>query len=47
MVDCKDCRKRFRADQLCEEQGKELIKNGAAFALPAGVKSAPPAAPRT
>ncbi|NCD21468.1 MAG: glycine--tRNA ligase [Spartobacteria bacterium] len=38
MVDCKDCRKRFRADQLCEDQGLELIKNGAAFALPEGVK---------
>lgn len=38
MVDCKDCHKRFRADQLCEEQGLELIKNGAAFALPEGVK---------
>ena len=38
MVDCKDCRKRFRADQLCEEQGLELIKTGAAFSLPDGVK---------
>ena len=37
MVDCKDCRKRFRADQLCEEQGLELIKTGAAFSLPDGV----------
>ena len=38
MVDCKDCRKRYRADQLCEEQGLELIKNGAVFALPDGAK---------
>ncbi|MBR6023279.1 MAG: glycine--tRNA ligase [Kiritimatiellae bacterium] len=37
MVDCKDCRKRFRADQLCEEQGKALIKQGNGFALPEGV----------
>ncbi len=36
MVDCKDCRKRFRADQLCEEQGKQLIKEGSSFALPEG-----------
>ena len=34
MVDCKDCRKRFRADQLCEEQGLALIKNWTVFALP-------------
>ncbi|MCL1910316.1 MAG: glycine--tRNA ligase, partial [Kiritimatiellaeota bacterium] len=38
MVDCKDCKKRFRADQLCEEQGKELIKDGKNMSLPAGVK---------
>lgn len=37
MVDCKDCRKRFRADQLCEEQGKALVKEGSQFALPEGV----------
>ncbi|NLG35802.1 MAG: glycine--tRNA ligase, partial [Lentisphaerae bacterium] len=37
MVDCKVCRKRFRADQLCEDLGLELVKNGAAFALPEGV----------
>jgi len=37
MVDCKDCRKRFRADQLCEEQGKALVKDGASLALPEGV----------
>ncbi len=38
MVDCKDCRKRFRADQLCEDQGKELIKEGSTFALPEGIQ---------
>lgn len=36
MVDCKDCRKRFRADQLVEEQGRELIKTDAGFQLPEG-----------
>jgi len=38
MVDCKSCKKRFRADQLCEEQGTKLIKDGAAFKLPEGTK---------
>jgi glycyl-tRNA synthetase len=38
MVDCKQCRKRFRADQLCEEQDKKLIVEGKAFHLPEGVK---------
>ena len=38
MVDCKACKKRFRADQLCEEQGLKLIKTGSGFALPEGVK---------
>ncbi|MFO7534856.1 MAG: glycine--tRNA ligase [Kiritimatiellia bacterium] len=37
MVDCKACKKRFRADQLCEEQGKVLAKTDTGFALPAGV----------
>ena len=37
MVDCKDCRKRFRADQLCEEQGKALVKTATGFELPEGV----------
>jgi len=36
MVDCKVCRKRFRADQLCAEQGLELLKTAAGFALPDG-----------
>lgn len=38
MVDCKDCKKRYRADQFCEEQGKELIKEGATLKLPEGLK---------
>ena len=33
MVDCKDCRKRFRADQLCEEQGLQLVKTDKGFEL--------------
>lgn len=38
MVDCKDCRKRFRADQLCEEQGQQLIKeDSGAVRLPEGI----------
>lgn len=37
MCDCKGCKKRFRADQLCEEQGLALIKQANGFALPAGV----------
>ncbi len=39
MCDCKKCKKRFRADQLCEDQGLVLIKiNTAKFELPAGTK---------
>ncbi len=38
MVDCKECRKRFRADQLCEEQGLALIKTATGYALPEGCK---------
>ena len=38
MVDCKACRKRFRADMLCEEQGASLIKTETEFILPKGVK---------
>jgi len=38
MVDCKQCRKRFRADQLCEEQDKKLVVEGKSFALPEGVR---------
>ena len=39
MCDCKKCKKRFRADQLCEDQGLALAKNAdGKFALPAGTK---------
>jgi glycyl-tRNA synthetase len=38
MVDCKVCKKRFRADQLCEEQGAKLITEGSTFRLPEGMK---------
>lgn len=38
MVDCKSCRKRFKADNLCEEQGKELIIEGKTFRLPDGIQ---------
>ena len=39
MCDCKKCKKRFRADQLCEDQGLTLIKNpDGKFALPEGTK---------
>ena len=39
MCDCKKCKKRFRADQLCEDQGLTLIKTAAGkYELPAGTK---------
>ena len=39
MCDCKKCKKRHRADQLCEDQGLTLIKNAAGkYELPAGTK---------
>jgi len=38
MVDCRACRKRFRADMLCEDQGLKLIKTEKGLALPDGVK---------
>jgi glycyl-tRNA synthetase len=38
MVDCKDCKKRFKADNLCEDQGQELIQEGKTFKLPEGIK---------
>lgn len=37
MVDCRDCRKRFRADTLCEEQGLELIRSDGGHRLPSGI----------
>ncbi|MFC1454009.1 glycine--tRNA ligase [Verrucomicrobiota bacterium] len=38
MVDCRKCKKRFRADMLCEDQGQKLIKAETGFTLPPGVK---------
>jgi len=38
MVDCKACKKRYKADNLCEEQGKKLVKTEKGFALPEGIK---------
>ena len=39
MCDCKKCKKRYRADQLCEDQGLLLAKDASGrFALPAGTK---------
>ena len=38
MVDCKDCKKRHRADQLCEEQGLKLVQDGKDWKLPEGCK---------
>jgi glycyl-tRNA synthetase len=38
MVDCRACKKRYKADGFCEEQGAKLIRNADGFALPAGVK---------
>src|ERR1035437_2618551 len=34
MVDCRVCKKRYRADQLCEEQGQALIKREDGATLP-------------
>ena len=38
MVDCRDCKKRFRADTLCEEQGQELIRTASGHRLPSGIE---------
>jgi len=38
MVDCRSCRKRFKADSLCEEQGAELIREDHSFRLPDGMQ---------
>ncbi|MFO7871783.1 MAG: glycine--tRNA ligase [Kiritimatiellia bacterium] len=38
MVDCKSCKRRYKADQLCEDQGAELLETETGFALPEGVK---------
>ncbi|NLB69480.1 MAG: glycine--tRNA ligase [Lentisphaerae bacterium] len=37
MVDCKICKKRYRADQLCEEQGSQLIGDGKRWKMPENV----------
>ena len=38
MVDCRSCKKRYKADNLCEDQGAELIEGGGKFELPEGIK---------
>jgi len=38
MVDCKSCKKRYKADNLCEDQNVELIEENGKFALPEGMK---------
>ncbi|MCX6895738.1 MAG: glycine--tRNA ligase [Verrucomicrobia bacterium] len=39
MCDCRKCKKRFRADQLCEDQGLALTKDAnGKFIFPAGTK---------
>jgi glycyl-tRNA synthetase len=36
MVDCRACKKRYKADALCEEQGRDLVATADGFALPDG-----------
>ena len=38
MVDCRACKKRYKADNLCEDQGQKLIAQDGTFALPDGIK---------
>lgn len=38
MVDCRQCKKRYKADNLCEDQGKQLIRTDKGLALPEGMK---------
>ncbi len=38
MVDCRQCKKRYKGDNLCEEQGSKLIRENNGFALPPGIK---------
>ncbi|MBN2302498.1 MAG: glycine--tRNA ligase [Lentisphaerae bacterium] len=38
MVDCRSCKKRYKADALCEEQGKNLVRTATGYALPDGIK---------
>ena len=38
MVDCKECKKRYKADNLCEDQSAELIINeDKSYSLPEGI----------
>lgn len=37
-VDCRSCKKRYKGDQFCEDQGKTLIVDGDVLRLPEGVK---------
>jgi glycyl-tRNA synthetase len=37
MVDCRACKKRYKADAFCEEQGTELVQTETGFALPEGL----------
>lgn len=37
MVDCKACKKRYKADGLCEEQGQRLVKTETGYAIPDGI----------
>ncbi len=38
MVDCRDCRKRYKADQLCEEQDLRLLRDDKRLSLPEGIR---------
>ncbi len=38
MIDCRVCKKRYKADAFCEEQGKSLIKTADGFKIPDGIK---------
>ncbi len=38
MVDCKSCKKRYKADNLCEDQGAELIEGDGKCSLPEGIR---------
>ena len=38
MVDCRSCKKRLKADGLCEEQGKDLVTTERGYELPEGIK---------
>jgi len=38
MIDCRQCKKRFKADQFCEDQDLKLVVTENGFALPEGVK---------